>query len=129
MHIVVVGGGIFGVTSAVELKQRGHEVTLLDRSDLPHDQAASWDISKLVRMDYGYDEEYMELMEEVRLRSSQSMLFSVLHSCLVLLRSQGLFSTKTCEIFHLVSIIQSKASVFRHVWDLLPPLYLIDLMR
>jgi D-amino-acid dehydrogenase len=31
MHIVVIGAGIIGVTTAFELRERGHEVTVLDR--------------------------------------------------------------------------------------------------
>ncbi|MCK7547688.1 D-amino acid dehydrogenase [Marinobacter koreensis] len=31
MHIVVVGGGVVGVTTAYELNRRGHQVTLLER--------------------------------------------------------------------------------------------------
>ncbi|MBY6033716.1 D-amino acid dehydrogenase [Marinobacter daepoensis] len=34
MHIAVVGGGVVGVTTARELIQRGHQVTLLERHDL-----------------------------------------------------------------------------------------------
>jgi glycine/D-amino acid oxidase-like deaminating enzyme len=61
--ILVVGAGVFGLTAALELRRRGHEVTLLDPGPLPHPAAASTDISKLVRMDYGTDELYTALME------------------------------------------------------------------
>ncbi len=63
MHIVIVGAGINGVTAALELKQRGHEVTLIDPGPLPHPGAASTDISKAVRSAYGEDEVYTELAE------------------------------------------------------------------
>lgn len=33
MRIVVIGGGVVGVTTAFELNRRGHEVTLLERHD------------------------------------------------------------------------------------------------
>jgi glycine/D-amino acid oxidase-like deaminating enzyme len=62
--VIVVGGGIFGVTSALELKRRGIEVTIFDSSRVPSPRAASTDISKAIRMDYGSDEFYMRLMEE-----------------------------------------------------------------
>ena len=62
-RIVVVGAGINGVTAAIELKNRGHEVVLLDPGPLPHPLAASTDISKAVRAAYGADEEYTELAE------------------------------------------------------------------
>ena len=61
--VVVIGGGIFGVTAAVELRARGHAVTLLDPGPLPHPLAESTDLSKVVRIDYGADVEYTELGE------------------------------------------------------------------
>jgi glycine/D-amino acid oxidase-like deaminating enzyme len=64
LSIIVVGGGIYGVTSALELRHRGHGVSLFDPGPLPHPNAASTDITKVIRMDYGADEFYMELMEE-----------------------------------------------------------------
>ncbi len=63
MQIAIVGAGINGATAAVELARRGHQVTLLDPGPLPHPLAATTDISKVVRMEYGADEEYMELAE------------------------------------------------------------------
>ena len=57
-RIIVVGAGINGVTAAIELKKRGHQVILVDPGPLPHPLAASTDISKAVRAAYGTDEEY-----------------------------------------------------------------------
>lgn len=68
MRIVVVGAGIFGVAAAIELRARGHEVELVDRGPVPRLDAASTDISKAVRMDYGTDVLYVELMEEALAR-------------------------------------------------------------
>jgi glycine/D-amino acid oxidase-like deaminating enzyme len=62
-RIVVVGAGINGVTAAIELKNRGHDVALVDPGPLPHPLAASTDISKAVRAAYGSDEQYTELAE------------------------------------------------------------------
>jgi glycine/D-amino acid oxidase-like deaminating enzyme len=64
MPVVVVGAGVFGAAAALELRRRGHEVTLLDPGPLPHPLAASTDISKVLRMEYGADETYMALMEQ-----------------------------------------------------------------
>lgn len=61
--VIVVGAGVYGVTSAIELKRRGHEVTLVDPGPLPHPLAASTDISKAVRAAYGADEDYTALAE------------------------------------------------------------------
>src|SRR5690348_1319192 len=60
---IVVGAGINGVTVAIELKKRGHEVVLVDPGPLPHPLAASTDISKVVRTAYGADEDYSALAE------------------------------------------------------------------
>lgn len=65
-RVVVVGAGIFGITAALELRRRGHRVTVVDPGPLPHPLAASTDISKVIRMEYGPDESYMALMEEAR---------------------------------------------------------------
>ena len=58
---LVVGAGIFGITTAIELRKRGHEVAVLNPDQIPHPLAASTDISKIVRMEYGTDREYMDM--------------------------------------------------------------------
>src|SRR5437867_582569 len=62
-RIIVVGAGINGVTAAIELKTRGHNVVLVDPGPLPHPLAASTDISKAVRRAYGADEDYTALAD------------------------------------------------------------------
>jgi glycine/D-amino acid oxidase-like deaminating enzyme len=62
--VAIVGGGIFGATAAVELRERGATVLLVDRGPLPHVSGSSTDLSKLVRADYGNDELYASLMFE-----------------------------------------------------------------
>src|SRR5437868_14832640 len=61
--MLVAGAGVFGVTAALELRRRGHRVRLLDPGPLPHPLAASTDISKVVRLEYGADEPYTALAE------------------------------------------------------------------
>jgi glycine/D-amino acid oxidase-like deaminating enzyme len=61
--IVIVGAGEFGLTAALELRRRGWDVTVLDQGAVPHPDAASTDISKVVRSDYGADEIYTEMGE------------------------------------------------------------------
>lgn len=63
LSVVVVGAGVFGATAALELRERGHEVTIVDRGPVPHERASSTDVSKMVRMDYGSDVFYHELAE------------------------------------------------------------------
>jgi len=62
--VLIAGGGIFGITAAIAFKQRGLAVALYDPGPLPHPLAESTDISKVVRMDYGPDEDYLALMED-----------------------------------------------------------------
>ncbi len=61
--VIVVGAGIFGATAALELVRRGHNVALLDPGPIPHPLAASTDISKVIRMEYGSDVQYMAMVE------------------------------------------------------------------
>lgn len=60
----IIGGGIFGVTAALELCRRGYQVSVFDRGELPHPQASSTDITKMIRADYGADTFYADLMHE-----------------------------------------------------------------
>lgn len=62
-RVVVAGAGVMGVTAARSLAARGHRVTLCDPGPLPHPLAASTDISKVVRIEYGDDQGYMALGE------------------------------------------------------------------
>jgi glycine/D-amino acid oxidase-like deaminating enzyme len=61
--LLVVGAGMYGLTAALALRRRGWAVTACDPGPLPHPQAASTDISKIVRLDYGPDEAYLAWME------------------------------------------------------------------
>jgi glycine/D-amino acid oxidase-like deaminating enzyme len=58
---VIAGGGVFGTTAALELAGRGHRVSLVDAAELPAPRAASTDVSKVVRREYGSDELYLRL--------------------------------------------------------------------
>lgn len=60
---LIIGAGIFGLTSAIELKKRKYSVALLNPDTIPHPLAASTDISKIVRMEYGSDKEYSDMAE------------------------------------------------------------------
>ncbi len=62
-RVVVAGAGVMGVAAARSLAARGHRVTLCDPGPLPHPLAASTDISKVVRIEYGDDQGYMALGE------------------------------------------------------------------
>jgi len=63
-RVLVVGAGLFGLTGARELRARGHAVVVLDAGRVPHPDAASTDVSKVARQDYGDDELYTALAIE-----------------------------------------------------------------
>ncbi|KAJ3107594.1 hypothetical protein HDU96_007843 [Phlyctochytrium bullatum] len=60
-NYLVIGGGTFGLSTAHALKLRGHQVTIFDRFSIPAEDAASNDINKVVRPDYGGDVLYQDL--------------------------------------------------------------------
>jgi glycine/D-amino acid oxidase-like deaminating enzyme len=59
---LVLGAGVFGLEAALALRTRGWAVRVLDRGPIPHPLAASTDVSKAVRMDYGDDDGYADAM-------------------------------------------------------------------
>ena len=61
---LIIGGGIFGLTTGIELVKKGYSTALINPGKIPHPDAASTDISKIVRMEYGTDVEYMEMVEK-----------------------------------------------------------------
>ena len=65
MNIGVIGAGVFGLASAIELRARGHAVTLFDQGTVPYEAASSTDVSKGIRRTWyaGDNETYVELVE------------------------------------------------------------------
>ncbi|KAJ3401332.1 alpha subunit of pyruvate dehydrogenase [Chytriomyces hyalinus] len=61
MKICIVGGGVFGLSTALSLQRRGHSVTVFDRLPVPAEDAASTDISKVIRPDYASQRLYQRL--------------------------------------------------------------------
>lgn len=62
--IIIVGAGVFGLSTALELAQRGYtNVTVLDRYLPPVVDGSSVDISRIIRFDYG-DRLYGEMARE-----------------------------------------------------------------
>ncbi|KAI8578832.1 hypothetical protein K450DRAFT_244750 [Umbelopsis ramanniana AG] len=61
--IIIVGGGSFGLSTAhaLSLKAKGYDIHVYDREKIPASDAASTDINKIVRMDYGDDLIYQQL--------------------------------------------------------------------
>ena len=65
MNIGVVGAGVFGLAAAIELRARGHEVTVFDQGTVPYGSASSTDVSKGIRRTWyaGDNDTYVELVE------------------------------------------------------------------
>lgn len=91
-QILIIGGGIFGMAAALELRARGYAVRVLDQGSMPHPLAASTDISKVVRIEYGADEPYTALAESARegwLRWNQMFGQDLYHEDGLLMLSRG----------------------------------------
>lgn len=58
-----MGAGVFGLTAAWELRLRGWTVDVIDPGPIPRPVAASTDISKVIRMDYGADDFYTAMAD------------------------------------------------------------------
>ncbi|KAL4806609.1 FAD dependent oxidoreductase [Aspergillus unguis] len=52
MNILIIGAGTFGTSTAYHLSRRGYNITVLDKHAAPSIDAASTDISKIIRSDY-----------------------------------------------------------------------------
>lgn len=66
--VIVVGGGIVGVMTALTLQRRGEAVTLIDRWEPGHSRASSTDYNRVIRTISGRDEFYTRWARESRLR-------------------------------------------------------------
>ena len=82
MNLCVVGGGIFGMAAALELRRRGHDVTLMERGEIPNPQASSTDVAKMIRRTNYPNQTYVELVtraarqwREWHRRTSRSIYF------------------------------------------------------
>lgn len=63
-RILVVGGGIAGLSTAWGLARRGFAVELFEQGALPHPRASSYDEHRIIRHAYGDLEGYAYLMPE-----------------------------------------------------------------
>ncbi len=70
MNIGVVGAGVFGLAAAIELRSRGHAVTVFDRGVAPYENASSTDVAKAIRRTWyaGDNDTYVEMAERSALQ-------------------------------------------------------------
>jgi len=67
VNIGIVGAGIFGLSTALELARTGHRVTVFDRQVPPVEDGASTDCTKALRFEYGGASPlYVPLVAEAR---------------------------------------------------------------
>lgn len=64
MRVVVVGGGIVGLSTAWACVRAGHSVTLLEQGPLPNPHASSYGAHRLIREPYGAMDGYARLIPE-----------------------------------------------------------------
>jgi len=62
MHVLIVGCGIAGLSTAWALQRDGHRVTLMDRGPIPNPLASSFDNHRLIRRAYGKHTGYMHMI-------------------------------------------------------------------
>ncbi len=67
-NIIIVGGGIAGAMTALNLQRNGERVTLIDRWEPGHPRAASTDYNRVIRAISGRDEFYTRWARESRTR-------------------------------------------------------------
>ena len=78
--VLIIGAGVFGLTTALELRERGFEnVTVLDRYAPPVPDGSSVDISRVIRFDYG-DPLYAKMALEA-MRGWEEQYASHFHRC------------------------------------------------
>ena len=66
----VVGAGVFGAWTALELARRGKSVVLLEAFGPGHSRSSSGDESRIIRMGYGADEIYTRWSQRSRLSAA-----------------------------------------------------------
>jgi sarcosine oxidase subunit beta len=64
VRVIVVGGGIVGLSSAWALRRHGAEVTLIEQGPLPNPLGSSVDQHRLIRYAYGAQTGYTRMVRE-----------------------------------------------------------------
>lgn len=90
-HVLVIGAGAFGASTALELARLGHRVTVVDRSldGYACENAASYDLNKIMRWDYT-DMHYRDLGKKaLQLWRANPLYAPYFHEVGIFFRSGG----------------------------------------
>ena len=68
MRAIVVGAGMYGLACAERMARGGAEVTVVERAEPAHRDAASGGITRVLRFEYGDDERFTDLTVRARER-------------------------------------------------------------
>lgn len=115
MKVLVVGAGIYGLTTALHLALDGHEVEVLDQGPIPNPDSSSYDHHRLIRHAYGSQSGYARIIPHAygawdRLWSELNASFYTLTGCLA-------FGLKTDNwIAHSRRSLQ-ELEIHYEVWD------------
>ncbi|HEY8938311.1 MAG TPA: FAD-dependent oxidoreductase, partial [Cyclobacteriaceae bacterium] len=60
-HVIVIGAGAFGGWSALYLRRRGFNVTLIDAWGAGNSRSSSGDETRIIRSTYGGNETYFDM--------------------------------------------------------------------
>ena len=63
-RVIIIGGGIMGLSSAWSLSKAGCQVTLFEQGTLPHERGSSVDQHRLIRHAYGAEEGYTRMIND-----------------------------------------------------------------
>ncbi len=64
MRVLVIGGGVVGLSAAWALKRAGHEPVLFEQGPVPNPDAASHDQHRLIRFAYGRQAGYCRMVHD-----------------------------------------------------------------
>lgn len=62
MRVLIIGGGVMGLSAAWALRRAGHSVALFDQNEIPNPHGSSVDDHRLIRFPYGASDGYCRMV-------------------------------------------------------------------